>query len=56
MTSAVHPRGRLARLPSGRVAEVLGIDGDSLEAVILDSGTRVTVHARAVRWVGGDDR
>lgn len=52
-----HPRGRLLRLPSGFVAEVLAIDeegGDRyFRIVVLRTGERKRVSAGCGRWIDG---
>lgn len=51
-----QPRGRLARLPSGRVAEVVDRLDDAgadprFVAVVLETGRRVRVRRAAVEWI-----
>jgi len=57
-TSAEHPRGRLLRLPSGYVAEVLKIDekdGDRyFRIVVLRTGQRRWIRSGRGQWINED--
>lgn len=56
-TEREHPGGRLLRLPSGFVAEVLAIDEEDsnryFRIVVLRTGERKRVSAGCGRWIDG---